>query len=230
MTVELFITTPEDFKDKFNGDYKNNLRAKMALDEAIKARKEETELYWKRATYFWTLSAVAFTGFFTFSSSTSHQEESLLVIVCCIGFFFSFTWLLANRGAMQWLLNWHNHVFLLEDEVMGPLFKTIEDDSKTSYCSPFSGKSYSVVKLNQSLCFFLTVLWFFLLIYSWLKTSGICGYALKLLENNMHHILVGITFLWCAFNWKFGESKKGNIKEFKMKILRMGKPQESKIK
>ncbi|MEQ8638435.1 hypothetical protein [Gimesia maris] len=226
MKDKIFITNRECFKNLFDDPEK----VKSALEEAIKARKEETELYWKRATYFWTLSAIAFTGFFTFTKSTDQQAEIMLVIVCCIGFFFSSTWLLANRGAMQWLLNWHLHVFLLEDQVLGPLFKTIEDDSEATYYWPFSGKSYSVVKLNQSLCFYLTTLWFFLLIYSLVKSCESCGCVLKHLEDYMHYALAVMTVGWCLLNWHYGESDKKSNKKFKMKLINLDAPSEEKGK
>ncbi len=217
------ITNPGEFNDLFIGVYDENSKKKVALDEAIKARKEETELYWKRSTYFWTLSAVALTGFFALLKNDSNEgkehDADLLVLISCIGFFFSSTWLLANRGAKHWLNNWHHHVFLLEDDVIGPLFKTIEDDSNSSYFWPFSGKAYSVVNLNQSLCLFLTFIWLVLLLYSWGQASNTCLFIFVKFKANLHHLLCVITLVWFFLNLTFGESQKKESKTSNMKLL-----------
>lgn len=40
-----------------------------AFTQVADIRKFEIEMYWKRATYFWTIIAVTFTGFFALSAS-----------------------------------------------------------------------------------------------------------------------------------------------------------------
>ena len=129
-------------------------REKEALKEAIEGRKLEVDLYWRRASYFWTLSTVAFTGFFALQNTERSSEESLL-IVSCIGFIISFAWFLASRGTKHWQANWEAQVDLLEDEVIGPLFKT-NIKPGGSIWNPHSSYPFSVTGINQILSCFLT--------------------------------------------------------------------------
>lgn len=48
-----------------------------ALQIAVENRRFEIELYWKRATYFWTLLAAVFVGFFAMQSSDSDRGGGL---------------------------------------------------------------------------------------------------------------------------------------------------------
>jgi hypothetical protein len=51
-------------------------------------------------------------------------EFSSIYVVTCLGFLFSLAWYFVNRGSGAWQRNWESHVDLLEDEIMGPLYKT----------------------------------------------------------------------------------------------------------
>jgi hypothetical protein len=103
---------------------------KEALKQAYEIRKFEIELYWKRATYFWTFIGAAFVGYAAFynaaSSSTAPNpnREFILILISCVGFVFSVAWHCVNKGSKYWQENWENHVELLEDQVFGPLYKT----------------------------------------------------------------------------------------------------------
>ena len=102
-----------------------------ALEQAYKIRMFEIDLYWKRATYFWTFIGAAFVGYAAFFNATSNQastdpkREIILVLIACIGFVFSVAWQCVNKGSKFWQENWENHVELLEDKIFGPLYKTI---------------------------------------------------------------------------------------------------------
>ncbi|MBI4006526.1 MAG: hypothetical protein HY356_07635 [Gammaproteobacteria bacterium] len=135
-----------------------------ALKDAIETRKLEVDLYWRRASYFWTLSTVAFTGFFALQNSDKAPKASL-VIISCIGFLFSLAWLLASRGAKHWQANWEAQVEMLEDQIIGPLFKT-SIKPEGSIWNPFSSYPFSVTKINQLLSFFLTIIWVVLIVQS----------------------------------------------------------------
>ncbi|MBV5304022.1 MAG: hypothetical protein JZU70_07475 [Chlorobium sp.] len=54
----------KEYKESFGIDPENKSKVKKALKHALDIRKFEIELYWKRATYFWALIVVAFTGYF----------------------------------------------------------------------------------------------------------------------------------------------------------------------
>ncbi|MEJ0010770.1 MAG: hypothetical protein WDN72_10050 [Alphaproteobacteria bacterium] len=75
-------------------------KAKLALKYALDTRKFEIGLYWRRATYFWTLIAAAFAGYFAILSA-EHLPDShyLAFIIGCIGLFFTWAWFLVNRGS-----------------------------------------------------------------------------------------------------------------------------------
>src|SRR3989344_2216899 len=152
------ITDRKSYLAPFKG------KEKAALKDAIETRKLEVDLYWRRASYFWTLSTVAFTGFFTLQNSVNAPKESL-VIVGCIGLLFSIAWLLASRGAKHWQANWEAQVEMLEDGVIGPLFKT-SVKPEGSIWNPFSSYPFSVTKINQLLSLFLTIVWVVLVVQS----------------------------------------------------------------
>lgn len=139
-------------------------KEREALKEAIETRKLEVDLYWRRASYFWTLSTVAFTGFFALQASEK-APRTALVIVSCIGFLFALAWLLASRGAKHWQANWEAQVEMLEDSVIGPLFKT-NNKAEGQIWNLFSSYPFSVTKINQLLSLFLTIVWLVLILQS----------------------------------------------------------------
>ena len=110
----------KDYQRAFEGEKK-----KLALAQALDIRKFEIEMYWKRATYFWTLIAATLVGYTTLQTSSLANESDYLVILAALGTLFSVAWSCVNRGSKQWQENWENHVDMLEDEVMGPLYKTV---------------------------------------------------------------------------------------------------------
>ncbi|QWF70402.1 hypothetical protein KEF85_13820 [Methylomonas paludis] len=62
-------------------DYdKDKKKLTAALTNALDTRKFEIELYWKRATYFWTFIGVIFGGYaLVFTKMESPGREDLLV-------------------------------------------------------------------------------------------------------------------------------------------------------
>jgi len=112
---------------------KNPKILKEALKQAYEIRKFEIELYWKRATYFWTFIGAAFVGYAAFFNTASTvdavhknaEREFILILIACIGLVFSVAWHCVNKGSKFWQENWENHVELLEDKVFGPLYKTL---------------------------------------------------------------------------------------------------------
>ena len=138
-----------------------------ALKWALDTRKYEIDLYWKRATYFWTFIAVIFAGFFALLGAKDIEaqfKQDALFLISCVGFLFSFAWNLANRGSKYWQENWEMHVALLEDSITGPLFKTTFELPHDP-----SGKKpqlvrYSVTRINQLLSVVILFTWIFLAI------------------------------------------------------------------
>lgn len=143
-----------------------------ALDRALDIRKFEIELYWKRATYFWTFIAATLAGFVAIQASSSANKADLSVLICNLGIVFSFGWLCVNRGSKYWQENWENHVDMLEDHIQGPLYKVIlsrgaPQGSKEKVIHLLTGPSpISVSKINQLISLFVTLMWIGLLFYS----------------------------------------------------------------
>lgn len=229
-------------------------KKKEALEHALDIRKFEIELYWKRATYFWTFIGAVFVGFFavqTFSVplppippnppnsdyasaiwnytslliSFRETKADLSVVLSCLGLVFSFGWFCVNKGSKQWQENWENHVDLLEDEITGPLYKTVLgrlplerlkgcprekcslDYVKGQIKNLVTGPdSFSVSKINQIISLYMTLLWYGFLIKSLLSFSS--SYALS--WQSVHFIVtinvVLITMFTCFGFSRFGRT------------------------
>lgn len=131
---------------------------KEALTQSLDIRKFEIELYWKRATYFWAFIAAAFTGYFAIWTTKSSNS---LLLISCLGFLFTFSWFLVNRGSKFWQTNWEKHVDLLENDIQGPLYKVIiQKKNERKFLGFLSQeKAFSVSKINQILSGILTGIW-----------------------------------------------------------------------
>ncbi|WP_444939919.1 hypothetical protein ACJJI3_12435 [Microbulbifer sp. ZKSA004] len=164
-------------------------KKEKALTHALDIRKFETELYWKRATYFWTFIGVIFAGYVAVQSLNSDLKRELGVILSCLGFVFSNAWYCVNRGSKHWQENWEKHVELLEDDVMGPLYKTVltrrevmswrsifhsyvslkqfAEDCYYKFSHLITGPSqFSVSKINQIISLYIGVVWLYLIYHA----------------------------------------------------------------
>jgi hypothetical protein len=155
------ITTGDEYRTEFG---ESKLRER-ALQYALDIRKFEIELYWKRATYFWTLIAATFGGYFALAA---HEKTGpvLLFLLSCIGLVLSIGWYLVNRGSKYWQSNWERHVDSLEDELMGPLYKTTISNEQFAWLHFWGGYPYSVSRVNQLISLFVVSVWFGLAISS----------------------------------------------------------------
>jgi hypothetical protein len=162
----------ENYKNSFGlGTPRDKEKTKEALHLALDIRKFEIGLYWQRAAYFWTLIAVAFAGYFAILSAEKLPDrEYLAYIVSCIGFTFTWAWYLVNRGSKYWQENWENHVDMLEDEVVGPLYKTLlhRPTKKRSFFEKrvLGPEAISVSKVNLMVSLFTLSIWLVLLFHS----------------------------------------------------------------
>lgn len=152
------VSSKEEYKLLFPSD-----KSKKALEYALDIRKFEIELYWKRTNYFWVLIAAAFAGYFVIADKGEHF---LLLVIACLGFVISLGWYLVNRGSKYWQQNWERHVDSLEEEHIGPLYKTVLDKRSFYFLKFWSGYPYSVSKINQLISLFVTIIWFGLIIRS----------------------------------------------------------------
>jgi hypothetical protein len=69
-------------------------------------RKFEIDLYWKRASYFWAFIAAIFAVYWIVLTKNTNIINSFkniaLIIISIIGYIFSFSWYLVNRGSKYW--------------------------------------------------------------------------------------------------------------------------------
>jgi len=156
-------------KQTSDGSKINELK-KNALEKALDIRKFEIELYWKRAAYFWTFIALTFTSYFIVLQSKEIEmvyKDKLLLILSFLGLFFSLAWFFANKGSKYWQENWEKHVDLLEDDIIGPLYKTTLNYkySKCDWINPLTSYKYSVGKINQLISFSIVLLWAYIHIH-----------------------------------------------------------------
>jgi uncharacterized membrane protein (DUF485 family) len=86
--------------------------------------------------------------------------------VSSLGFVFSLGWYFVNRGSKAWQRNWEAHVDLLEDEVMGPLYKTGINRYTYKFFDLTEAYPFSVSKINQILSLFVAATWLFLIAHS----------------------------------------------------------------
>jgi hypothetical protein len=136
-----------------------------ALRQALDIRKFEIDLYWRRATYFWAFIGAAFAGYGIAQGLKDPIKTDLAVFVGCLGLVFSFAWYCVNRGSKRWQTNWEYHVDNLEDDVIGPLYKTVISGPapqgllKRIEAWIVGPGNFSVSKINQIVSAFVTVLW-----------------------------------------------------------------------
>lgn len=146
-------------KDNYQRLFSNKTIRERAIEQALDTRKFEIDLYWKRATYFWAFIAATFAGYFLILSRSGEGLENknvILFFINCLGFAFSISWYLVNRGSKFWQENWEKHVDHLENKYMGPLFKVIIEDKSKGITA--AGR-FSVSRINIILSLFITVMW-----------------------------------------------------------------------
>jgi len=163
-------TTEKLTADEYDKSFKG--KEKEALAQALDIRKFEIDLYWKRAAYFWTFIGATFAGFIAVEASSAPNKQDLAIILANLGFVFSFAWFCANKGSKFWQENWEKHVDVLEDAVMGPLYKVVlSRNISTSALDKTidftTGPSkISVSKINQLISLYVSILWVCLYFYS----------------------------------------------------------------
>lgn len=193
-----------DYLQRFVGEYEGKSRQAKALELALDIRKFEIELYWKRTAYFWAFTAAAFAGYGAVQKDAEPSKAFFSVLLGCLGFVFSFAWFCINKGSKYWQSNWETHVDLLEDAVLGPLYKTIGERGGTSAKGRLAGVpgklrriasgpyAFSVSKINQILSLLITLMWIPLI---WRSIPPI-GWNLDLYGWIMSAIVACVVLVW----------------------------------
>lgn len=205
----------DEYNERFETKNPNSDKLKKAFDQVSDMRKLEIDLYWKRAAYFWAFITVAFAGYFAILSSRYiPNKDYLSFIVTSIGFVFTFAWYLVNRGSKYWQENWENHLDLLEDEIIGPIYKTVLERTQFNTLTEklVTGPlSVSASKINQWVGVFVLIIWILLAAYS---TNRIFG-SLNISNQDWmiiisYAIIVIVSIICCFFMLKSGRTDKGN--------------------
>jgi hypothetical protein len=174
---------------------------KAALESALDIRKFEIQLYWTRAAYFWTFSAVTLGAYGGLQTVVDEPKRlQLSVLVCCIGLVFAFAWHLANRGSKHWQENWERHVDLLESDITGPLYKIVIRRTpprglRQRVARVISGPGpYSVSKINQIVSLYICSVWVMLLGFALARVFSLRS---KLpMPNFLVPLLATVAALW----------------------------------
>lgn len=146
----------DNYRKHFTGGLPEKTKAHEAWKTAMDVRKFEIDLYWKRATYFWTFIALAIAayGAVLFAEDLEKklpnklEKSDVLFAVAALGLVFSVAWYFVNRGSKFWQRNWEYHAESLEDEVIGPLYKTVMHKSSDRFCNPMSAYPFTVSNIN----------------------------------------------------------------------------------
>jgi hypothetical protein len=154
-------------KDRYKivKDYKERLgvshdipRLKAAFKKAWELRSFEIDKFWQRSAYFWGFIALIFTGYGYCTTSESRYIAKAMffdLYLILLGIIFSVGWFLVICGSKRWQDNWEAHIDELEDEITGPLYKTVY----------YKGKwYYSVSRISEVLAIVVIVVWCILLI------------------------------------------------------------------
>jgi len=206
---ELFGIDQEELSEKL----------KIAFQHAREYRNFEIEMYWKRATYFWSLIAAAFAGYFVVLASYRNANDGdsrniLAFFIGCVGFVFTWAWFLVNKGSKQWQENWENHVDMLEDKVTGPLYKIMmrrpphgdDDNAIEKYIT--NPEDFSVSKINQLVNVLTMSIWILLLYH----VSNV--YPIKNLNIGLINfeklLALAVSLIFSFIMWKFGRTHGGS--------------------
>lgn len=196
----------ETYLKNFSGEKRDK-----ALTQALDIRKFEIEMYWKRATYFWTLIAATLAGYAAVRAGEKIQDrEFLSVVLSSLGLLFAFAWYCVNRGSKQWQENWENQVDMLEDGVIGPLYKTILRRPKPSgaiehLANFISGPHpFSVSGINQIISLYVVFLWIALLWLSLPSFASGGAFPWK------YFFIVGFSVASCVMFMVIGRTYQGD--------------------
>ncbi len=151
--------------EQYFAAFPNRVREE-AIKHILDIRKFEIDLYWKRAAYFWSFIGATLIGYLALinaSNPTPIQKLSQFIIIV-LGVMFSLCWYF---GSKFWQLNWEKHLDIMEDNLIGPLYKTtINRDYYMKRWWVINGPyPFSVSKINIILSFFIFIIWVLIYIY-----------------------------------------------------------------
>ncbi|WP_455769320.1 RipA family octameric membrane protein [Pantoea dispersa] len=177
-------------------------RLKEAYDKAHDIRKFEIELFWKRATYFWTITAalvtflgIIFSSYFnTKNAETSVNVLYVSVFVSILGFLLTIVMSLISKSGRYWQRNWEEHINRLEFLFSGNIHK---------FHIP-SKKPQSISRLNEVAYTLILCLW----------GLAICISIIKIVDGNgfWYFTSLGLVILLCVIFFSYLKAKTKAIK------------------
>jgi len=175
-----------------NNSEKKDLH-KAAFEKAWETRNFEIDKFWQRSAFFWGFIALIFGGYVTIVTGKNNEiakEMYLDFYLILLGIIFSVAWLLAICGSKRWQENWEKHIDLLEDEITGPLYKSLYFKRKEYY--------YSVSKMNKIPAGVVIATWIFLLIQYLFSNCNIIKNIFLSFNNNIKAFILLIIPLLCT--------------------------------
>jgi hypothetical protein len=158
---ERYPTISDDAYDEKFGITPNKEAAKIreaALERAWTNRDFEIDKFWTRSAYFWGFIVLIFGAYIDVTTGKHASQAKTMYLdlyLILLGGIFSVAWLLAIKGSKRWQENWEAHIGKLEDDITGPLYKTV-------YCDRH--RFFSVSKINALLAWVVIVTWCWLFI------------------------------------------------------------------
>jgi TRAP-type C4-dicarboxylate transport system permease small subunit len=208
----------DEYAIKFGIIPENRKKREAALERAWKNRDFEIDKFWTRSAYFWGFIALIFGGYFKIMTGKNPSEAEgmyLDLYLILLGIIFSVAWLLVIKGSKQWQENWEAHIDNLENDITGPLHKTV--------C--YKGTNfYSVSKINEVLAVIVIVAWVFLFFRYFIKNieplKNIlkCYLSIISLDRNLakeiifRYVPVIGTILGIIYLTQYGQSSKEKYK------------------
>lgn len=179
---------------------KEKTSLERAFETANDCRKFETGYFWQRGTYYWAFIVASFTAHFKcmenfFKDKPIRLDDIkslpgfsllMLTVTAFFCFFFSYAWVIVNKGSSFWQKNWERHIDRLEEKVIGQMFNIVMNEGNRKRCSPniFSLRPYrySVGRMTQLTGIVLMVaslvmfgFYSFLLCWPWLACLWVVG-------------------------------------------------------
>lgn len=203
------------FKGKtINADEKHH----KAYEKAWDARKFEIDNYWKRTTYFWAFQIISFTGYLGVLNSASYnsvpvKNPEVLFCIITVGYLTAISWALINIGSKFWQRHWEKHIDMLEDEVTGPLYKTLYAHK--------TNRTFSVSKINEMISRYFVIIWTLLGLKYFIDHLTICGDIHDFAWIEFIAFLSAIIFTYGMFNgYGRGNFGTSDFKYFKRKVFK----------
>lgn len=228
----------DDYFNYMNINSSEKEKIKEAYARSHDIRKFEIQLFWQRGTYYWAFILAAFTAHFVLlkflllgnskegiNASFSLKElcslPSLslfsLTVTSFFLLFFSFCWVLINKGSKFWQINWEEHIDMLQTQFSGDLYKTILDTTNTDLFSPcplcLKAYDYSVTKITMLTSIVLMIVSFLIFVFhalifimKLLCINYTCFYSCKCCISFIV-LLIAFTFLFFICRLTKGNKK-----------------------